>query len=104
LDNQSYRAYKAEWSGMPTDQPALGLRTEGGNVVVSASWNGATKVAKWRARSGEQPRALAGAIEGNRTGFETTLTVNGMPEYVVAEALDASGKLLGASSAIPVRV
>jgi hypothetical protein len=104
LDNQSYRAYKAEWSGMPMDQPALGLHTEGGNVIVSASWNGATKVAKWRARSGEQPGALAGAIEGNRSGFETTLTVNGMPEYVVAEALDTNGKLLGSSSAIPVRV
>ncbi|NMO54495.1 arylsulfotransferase [Actinoplanes sp. TBRC 11911] len=104
LDNQSYRAYKADWTGTPMDQPALGLHTDGGNVIVSASWNGATKIAKWRARSGEQPGALSAALEGTRTGFETTLTVAGMPEYVVAEALDASGKLLGASSAIPVRV
>ncbi len=104
LDNQSYRAYKSDWAGTPMDQPALGLRAEGGNVIVSASWNGSTKVAKWRARSGTQPRALAGALEAPRTGFETTLTVSGMPEYVVAEALDASGNLLGASSAIPVRV
>jgi hypothetical protein len=104
LDNQSYRAYKSDWSGAPMDQPALGLRAEGGNVIVSASWNGSTKVAKWRARSGTQPGALAGALEAPRTGFETTLTVSGTPEYVVAEALDAAGKLLGASSAIPVRV
>ncbi|TWG26349.1 hypothetical protein FHX34_1011333 [Actinoplanes teichomyceticus] len=34
----------------------------------------------------------------------TTLTVAGTVEYVVAEALSADGKLLGASSAIPVRV
>ena len=40
----------------------------------------------------------------DRTGFETTLTVQGTPEYVLAEALDAKGTLLGASSAIPVRV
>jgi arylsulfotransferase ASST len=104
LDNQSYRAYKADWSGQPLDQPALGLRVEGGNVVVSASWNGATRVSKWRARSGTQPRALAGAVESGRSGFETTLTVSGTPEYVVAEALDATGAVLGASSAIPVRV
>jgi hypothetical protein len=104
LDNQSYRAYKAEWTGTPTDQPALGLRVEGGNVIVSASWNGATRVARWRARSGDQPRALAGTVEAERTGFETTLTVQGTPEYVVAEALDSTGKVLGASSAIPVRV
>jgi hypothetical protein len=103
-DNQSYRAHKAEWVGEPLDQPALGLRVEGGNVVVSASWNGTTKVAKWRARAGGQPRALNEAVEAARTGFETTLTVPGTPEYVVADALDASGKVLGTSSAIPVRV
>lgn len=105
LDNQSYRAYKTEWAGSPLDQPALGLRVEGGAVIVSASWNGATRVARWRARWGAQPGALAGgAVEEPRTGFETTLTVPGMPEYVVAEALDAAGEVLGASSAVPVRV
>jgi hypothetical protein len=104
LDNQSYRAYKAEWAGDPLDQPALGLRVADGSVVVSASWNGATKVSKWRARSGTQPGALTGEIEAARSGFETTLTISGIPQYVVAEALDASGKVLGASSAIPVRV
>jgi hypothetical protein len=101
---QSYRAYKAEWAGAPMDQPALGLRVDGGNVIVSASWNGSTRVARWRARSGAQPGALAGAVDGNRTGFETSLTIPGTPEYVVAEALDSAGKVLGASSAIPVRV
>jgi hypothetical protein len=104
LDNQSYRAYKAEWSGLPLDQPALGLHVDGGNVIVSVSWNGSTKVAKWRARAGGQPRALTESVEAARTGFETTLTLPGTPEYVVAEALDSSGKVLGTSSAIPVRV
>ncbi|MFI7375505.1 arylsulfotransferase family protein [Actinoplanes sp. NPDC049668] len=104
LDNQSYRAYRAEWPGEPLDQPTLGLAVEGGNVIVSASWNGATRVAKWRARGGRQPGALTQSVEGPRTGFETTLTLPGTPEYVVAEALDGTGTLLGRSSAIPVRV
>jgi hypothetical protein len=104
LDNQSYRAYKVDWTGVPLDQPALGLHMDGGDVVVSASWNGTTKVAKWRARSGTQPGVLSDAVEGARSGFETTIKVNGTPEYVVAEALDAAGQVLGASSAIPVRV
>ena len=104
VDNQSYRAYKVDWVGEPLDQPALGLRVEGGNVVASASWNGATKVAKWRARSGGQPRALAQSVEADRTGFETTLQLQGTPEYVVVDALDADGRVLGTSSAIPVRV
>jgi len=104
LDNQSYRAYKVDWTGRPLDQPALGLHVDGGNVVVSASWNGTTEVSRWRARAGTQPGVLAAAVEGDRAGFETTIKINGTPEYVVAEALDASGKVLGASSAIPVRV
>jgi hypothetical protein len=61
-------------------------------------------VTKWRARSGAQPGALTQTIEADRTGFETTITIQGTPEYVVAEALDATGKVLGTSSAIPVRV
>src|SRR6185295_4967394 len=104
LDNQSYRAHKAEWVGEPLDQPALGLRAEGDTVIVSASWNGSTKVTKWRARSGAQPVELGGSVEADRSGFETTLQIQGLPEYVVAEALDSSGKVLSASSAIPVRV
>ncbi|WP_436525286.1 arylsulfotransferase family protein [Actinoplanes sp. HUAS TT8] len=104
LDNQSYRAYKSEWTGTPRDQPALGLRVENGNVIVSASWNGHTGVARWRARAGGQPQELSETVEAARTGFETTLTVTGTPEYVVAEALDAKGTVLGTSSAIPVRV
>ena len=104
LDNQSYRAYKVDWTGVPLDQPALGLHVDNGNVIVSASWNGSTKVSRWRARSGTQPGALTAAVEGDRSGFETTITVQGTPEYVVAEALDAKGNFLGASSAIPVRV
>jgi hypothetical protein len=104
LDNQSYRAYKSDWIGEPLDQPALGLHVDNGNVVVSASWNGTTRVAKWHTRSGTQPGALQTNTEAPRTGFESTLTIQGTPEYVVAEALDATGRLLGASSAIPVRV
>jgi hypothetical protein len=61
-------------------------------------------VAKWRARAGGQPRALTQTTEAARTGFETTLTLPGTPEYVVAEALDSAGQVIGTSSAIPVRV
>lgn len=50
------------------------------------------------------PTALTGSAEAARSGFETALTINGTPEYVVAEALVASEAVLCASSAIPVRV
>ena len=103
-DNQSYRAYRAEWPGDPLDQPTMGLRVDGGNVIVSVSWNGATRIARWRARAGGRPGALTQSVEGPRTSFETTLTLPGTPEYVVAEALTGTGAVLGRSSAIPVRV
>ena len=61
-------------------------------------------MARWRARAGGRPGALSVAAEVPHAGFETSLTVAGTPEYVVAEALDAAGKVLGATSAIPVRV
>jgi hypothetical protein len=47
---------------------------------------------------------LTQSAEADRTGFETTVTLPGTPEYVVAEALDSAGKVLGTSAAIPVRV
>ncbi|WP_305787316.1 arylsulfotransferase family protein [Symbioplanes lichenis] len=104
LDNQSYRAYKIDWAGAPADQPALGLRVENNTVIVNASWNGATAVARWRARSGSQPGQLAQPVEAASAGFETELTIPGMVEYVAVDALDAAGQVLGTSSAIPVRV
>ncbi|MFC7529095.1 arylsulfotransferase family protein [Actinoplanes sp. GCM10030250] len=103
-DNQSYRAYKAEWAGVARDQPALGLRVEGDSVIASASWNGHTGVARWRARAGGRPGALSTAVEAERAGFETELTLAGVPEYVVVDALDETGQVIGSSSAIPVRV
>jgi len=48
--------------------------------------------------------ALAQTVDTARTGFETTLQIQGLPEYVVVEALDASGTVQGASSAIPVSI
>ncbi|WP_229067398.1 arylsulfotransferase family protein [Actinoplanes sp. DH11] len=102
--NQSYRAYKAEWAAAAHDQPALGLRVEGGNTIVSVSWNGHTGVRRWRARTGEQPGRLSAGAEAERSGFETTFPVTGIPQYVVAEALDEAGQVIGSSSAIPVRV
>ncbi|GAA2494531.1 arylsulfotransferase family protein [Winogradskya humida] len=104
LNNQSYRAYKAAWTGTPLDQPALGVRTEAGSVIITASWNGATTVTTWRARGGTQPGALNQSVEAPRTGFETELTLPGTPEYVAVDALDPTGKVLGTSSAVPVRV
>ncbi len=50
----TYRAYKFNWTGVPTEPPALKAYAYGGvtssNDIVSVthvSWNGATEVASW---------------------------------------------------------
>ncbi|MDR7323431.1 MULTISPECIES: arylsulfotransferase family protein [Catenuloplanes] len=102
-DSQSYRATRATWTAEPADQPAVGLRREAGKLVAYASWNGATEVETWQIRAGSQPGSLGVVAEGDRTGFETALTVPTDPEYLRADAFAANGRLLGSSAIIPVR-
>ncbi|MEV0720824.1 arylsulfotransferase family protein [Asanoa sp. NPDC050611] len=95
-DNGSYRAYKFEWSGTPTDHPAVTAVREG-RVTVHASWNGATAVTRWRVRAGAQPDKLTLATTADRTGFETAVPINGSPTFVAVDALDRTGAVLGTS-------
>ncbi|HEV7708392.1 MAG TPA: arylsulfotransferase family protein [Asanoa sp.] len=97
-DNGSYRAYKFDWSGTPTDQPMVAaVRNAGEAVTAYASWNGATAVSRWRVRAGLRPDQLTAAATADRTGFETAIPLPGPAVFVVADALDAAGKTLGTS-------
>lgn len=99
---ESYRAFRYEWRGTPTDLPAAaGARTTGG-ATVYASWNGATDVVAWRALGGAEPTHLVVVGTAGRRGFETAVPVSGVPLWVAVEALDGSGSVLAASK--PVRV
>ncbi|GIF62749.1 hypothetical protein Ais01nite_07840 [Asanoa ishikariensis] len=92
-DNGSYRAYKFDWSGTPTDQPtATALRG-----AVHVSWNGATAVTRWRVRSGLQPDRLTTVTTADRTGFETAVPLPAPAVFVVVDALDQAGTVLGSS-------
>ena len=103
---QSYRDNRAEWSGQPSEPPALVLdtpvevtRTQH-RINAYVSWNGATGVRAWRLLAGARPDALAPVAETARTGFETVITevvATASAAYVAVEALDASGRVLGTS-------
>jgi hypothetical protein len=99
--DDTYRAYRLPWTGHPADTPAVAATSAGGATQVFASWNGATQVASWRVLSGPAPDSLAPAGNAARSGFETTIGIQGAPAYVAVRALDSSGKTLGVSS--PVR-
>jgi hypothetical protein len=98
---QSFRTYLDPWNGQPATTPAVVARPGvGGTIAVSMSWNGATEVASWRVLMGPSPSALANAGDGARTGFQTTITVPGAGPYVAAQALDASGAVIGTSATV----
>lgn len=96
----SYRTIRAAWHARPTTRPDVAARRDATGVVrVTASWNGATEVARWQVLTDGRTAPAATAA---RAGFETTLTLPGGAGNVVVRALDAQGKVLGSSAAVPV--
>ncbi len=91
----SYRATVAQWVGEPLTRPAGAAQRTGAGTTVYASWNGATKLASWRVLTGSGT-VLAHAP---RSGFETTIPVNGSDSRLQVQALDANGRVLGTSAA-----
>jgi hypothetical protein len=94
---QSYTAFKFPWTGTPTEPPRLALSSEGGGTVVNASWNGATKVVRWRVIGGPSKDALAPLATATTSGFETSIPIAIPPRYLAVQALDAREEVLGTS-------
>lgn len=100
-DDQSYRAFTADWAARPVDQPAVAVQSStAGGVTLYASWNGATELAGWQALAGPSAETLAIAARARRTGFETAIAVNSSGPYFAAVALDAAGRQIGRSTSI----
>jgi hypothetical protein len=99
--DQSYRVLSAAWTGQPAGEPAAAARPgPAGASVVYASWNGATRVARWTVLAGSSPNKLAQAGSRGAHGFETAITVNNPGPYFAVTANDASGQPLGQSPTI----
>ena len=91
----SYRVYRLPWSAQPTTPPALVVKA--GSAY--ASWNGATTVVSWQLLAGPSATQLAPVAIVPRSGFETAIPAPAAASYQV-RALSASGKALGASTAV----
>jgi hypothetical protein len=101
VGDQSYRAFTADWTGHPTDKPAVAaLVNPAGGSVVYASWNGSTALDTWTVLAGTTAGALAKAGSQRRAGFETAITVNTKGPYFAAAAEDASGHVLAQSATV----
>jgi Arylsulfotransferase (ASST) len=90
----NYRAFRANWTGHPTDAPALWAYSQNATAPTATyvSWNGATEVRSWNfyagpSRQGPWTRFANGVT---KTGFETVYSHSGFAgAFIMAEALDS---------------
>ncbi|KAL1306508.1 hypothetical protein AAFC00_005203 [Neodothiora populina] len=106
---QSYRAYKMNWQGFPSWSPSIATAStddNNNNATIYMSWNGATEIHTWALLASNSSSAqLINATDlwrGNitKSGFETNISIDTSSSgdrYFRAAAVDADGKVLGAS-------
>ncbi|KAI9734620.1 MAG: hypothetical protein M1834_002221 [Cirrosporium novae-zelandiae] len=101
----TYRTYKFNFTGRPTEPPALKAYTYGSHrdtkTVHYVSWNGATEVASWsfygkQDHATSSPWTFIGST--NKTGFETRFIADGYMRYVMVEGVAKDGERLGNST------
>lgn len=101
---QNYRAWKYPWTATPTDDPVILPYAQNcsGELYAYVSWNGATEVASWRFTKGETQSLVGGSGTGtttvNKTNFESMADLGPFAPYVLAEALDVNGIVIGTSA------
>ena len=100
----TYRARLEQWVGEPLYPPVGAARQTAGGATVYASWNGATRVASWRVLAGAGAGRMAAVASAAKSGFETKIPLRGSYASFEVEALDASGRELGASRPFSVTV
>lgn len=99
-ETDSYRAYRAEWTGRPVERPTLVVRRDGERATAYVSWNGATEVASWQILAGRDVVHLEPVAEERRDGFETEIAFTTEAAFVQARALNERGAVLGSSRAV----
>jgi hypothetical protein len=98
----SYRARKAQWMGIPKYRPAIASRRTAEGTTVWASWNGATRISRWRVLTGPGPGQLRVVGTYPWANLETAMKTSGLGRVVGVQALDAKGEILGRSKVVPV--
>ena len=73
----NYRGFRFEWEGYPTWAPDLVLTSEGDNVQLYMSWNGATEIASYEVYGWGLNQPIEQVTEVTKTGFESSVTLEG---------------------------
>ena len=82
---------------MPLTPPVGAARRASGQTTVYASWNGATEVASWRVLAKSTSGRLGAVASAPKAGFETSIPVPPGYSSFELQALDANGRVIGAS-------
>lgn len=96
----TYRSYKHNFTGNPSEPPTLksfayGTSPATSTTVCYISWNGATEVDSWAFYRNDSATDPIGSA--HKTGFETMFQVSGFHPSLYAEAISATGQVLDRS-------
>ena len=99
--NSFYRAYRQKWSGVPRGGVAMvAERIEPERTRLWISWNGDSRVRKWRVAAGNSKKSLSNVGVRKREGFETMTSVPTGATYLKVAGLDSRGRKIGSSAVI----
>lgn len=99
--SNSYRARKALWMGIPKFRPAIASRASESGATVWASWNGATRIARWRVLTGPSAKQMKAVVTRPWGNLETAIPVPYLGRFVQVEAVDYDDKVIGRSKVTP---
>lgn len=83
----SYRSYRQEWTGQPSNPPKIVAHCYGDATELFASWNGATNYDSWIIYAGTSVNNLSRADTIPKANFETAHTLSSSYGFVLAEAM-----------------
>lgn len=104
---QSYRAFRANWTGSPSEEPAvLAMKHREEKVIIWVSWNGDTETKTWNfhLQGNEGVKTMLYLGSAQRLGFETRFEISlaslsfdlkKIEDFsVIAEAVDSHGVVM----------
>lgn len=110
LTLQNYRGFRANWTGIPSEVPAIAVlrQTPQDLLDVYVSWNGDTETAFWTFYAKDHNHGTRLLKKVQRQGFETHAALNvaslrsTQPLEILAEAVGSSGQVLGRTHGVSV--
>jgi hypothetical protein len=97
----TYRVLRFNWEATPNTLPKLVAESGSpGEVVLYASWNGASAVAEWQVLGGESAESLTPLGVRPWSGFETRMPVSSTDSVFQVQALDKHGHVLATSAPV----